>query len=476
MVRYLVLATSFFSLCFSQDLNVTSGISDNQVLQRSAGGSASIQLGGSSSADSKNIEARVTKKGSALKGLNWHSIGKIDSGKWTGSLASVPTGGPYNIELRVAGKKTADSVIKNVLVGDLWLLAGQSNMEDVGDLVDVEPPNDLVHSFDQTDKWDIAKEPLHRLVDAADRVHWRANAQRVPEKLVGADLEKYIASRKKGAGLGLPFAVQMVRRTGVPIGLLPCAHGGTSMDQWSPGLKERGGDSLYGATIRRVNLAGGKVTGILWYQGESDATPKAAPEFLGKFERMVAAFRADFGQPDLPFYSVQIGRHVNYTNQNEWNSVQNDQIKSETTIPHSAMAVSVDSVLDDAIHVSTQDQKKIGRRLADLASHAHKNGPRFAGLKQEGAVLRVSFTGVNGKLRADGRISGFSIHSAKGDMLPLIYKVKFDPTDPSSVLLSIGGTIPPGAVLRYGAGRDPYCNLDDEKGMGMPVFGPVEIQ
>ena len=248
------------------------------------------------------------------------------------------------------------------------------------------------------------------------------------------------------------------------------------MDQWSPALKDRGGDSLYGATIRRVNLAGGKVTGILWYQGESDASPKAAPEFLGKFERMVAAFRSDFGQPELPFYSVQIGRHVNYTNQNEWNSVQNDQIKSETTIPHSAMAVSVDSVLDDAIHVSTQDQKKIGRRLADLASHAHKNGPRFAGLKQEGAVLRVSFTGVNGKLRADGRISGFSIHSAKGDMLPLIYKVKFDPTDPSSVLLSIGGTIPPGAVLRYGAGRDPYCNLDDEKGMGVPVFGPVEIQ
>jgi sialate O-acetylesterase len=476
MVRYLPLIPFLLSNCFSQDLKIVSGAVDNQVLQRSADGSVSIQLTGTSPSDGKNVEVRVTKKGSVVKGLHWQSIGKVDGGKWSGSVVPVPAGGPYNVELRVAGKKTADATIKDILVGDLWVLAGQSNMEGVGDLVDVEPPNALVHSFDQTDKWDIAKEPLHRLVDATDRVHWRMNAQKTPEKMEGADLEKFIANRKKGAGLGLPFAVEMVRRTGVPIGLLPCAHGGTSMDQWSPEQKEKGGDSLYGATIRRVKLVGGKVTGILWYQGESDASVKAAPEFLGKFERLVAAFRADFGQPELPFYSVQIGRHVNYTGQNEWNSVQNDQIKSETTIPHSGMVVSVDSVLDDGIHVSTQDQKKIGRRLADLATHAHKNGPRFASLKREGAMVRVSFTGVNGKLRADGRISGFSIHSPKGDMLPLIFKVKVDPKDPSSVLLSIGGAIPPGAVLRYGAGRDPYCNLDDEKGMGVPVFGPVEIQ
>lgn len=475
MVRYLSLASFFLLNGFAQDLSVAPGISDYRVFQRSAVGSASIQLNGSSTAEGRNVEARVTKKGLALKALNWRAIGKVDDGKWSGRLDPVPTGGPYNIELRVAGKNSAGAAIKQILVGDLWLLAGQSNMEGVGDLLGVEPPNDLVHSFDQTDKWGIAKEPLHSLVDAADRVHWRPNAEKVREKMTGVELEKFIANRKKGAGLGLPFAVEMVRRTGVPVGLLPCAHGGTSMDQWSPALKEKGGDSLYGATLRRVNLSGGNVAGILWYQGESDASIKAAPVFLEKLERLVAAFRADFGQPELPFYSVQIGRHVSYTAQNEWNSVQSDQIKSETTIPHSGVAVSVDSNLDDGIHVSTEDQKKIGRRLADLATHAHKNGPRFASVKREGAMLRVAFTGVNGRLRSEGRISGFSIHSPKGEMLPLIYKVKVDPKNPSSVLLSIGGAIPSGAVLRYGAGRDPYCNLDDEKGMGVPVFGPIEI-
>ncbi len=107
--------------------------------------------------------------------------------------------------------------------------------------------------------------------------------------------------------MGLSFAVEMVKRTGVPIGLIPCAHGGTSMSQWDPTLKDKGGDSLYGAMIRRFQTIGGKVAGVVWYQGESDASPSAAPKFPTKFEEFVAAVRRDFGQPDLPFYMCRSG-------------------------------------------------------------------------------------------------------------------------------------------------------------------------
>ena len=104
MARYLSLASFFLLNGFAQDLSVAPGISDYRVFQRSAGGSASIQLNGSSAAEGRNVEARVTKKGLALKALNWRTIGKVDGGKWAGRLDPVPTGGPYNIELRVAGK------------------------------------------------------------------------------------------------------------------------------------------------------------------------------------------------------------------------------------------------------------------------------------------------------------------------------------------------------------------------------------
>ncbi|MBI3207631.1 MAG: sialate O-acetylesterase, partial [Candidatus Solibacter usitatus] len=328
-----------------------------------------------------------------------------------------------------------------------------------------------------------AEEPLHLLVGAADRVHWRRAAGQ-PERGEGKALADYIANRKKGAGLGLPFANELVRLTGVPIGLVPCAHGGTSMDQWSPDLLDKGGDSLYGATIRRVKLLGGKAKGVLWYQGESDANPKAAPEFSSKFDRLVQSFRKDLGQPDLPFYYVQIGRHVSGASGVEWNQVQEMQRKAESSIAHSGMVTTIDMQLDDGIHVGTQDQKRTGKRMANLACHDlfpqvaacrdFKKGPRPVSAKLSGAQLRVTFDEVNGRLLSAGRIAGFSIHDAAGAELPLIFRAAFD--SPTSVVLHIGGKMPDGAVLRYGAGRNPYCNVRDSADMALPVFGPMTVE
>ena len=95
-----------------------------------------------------------------------------------------------------------------------------------------------------------------------------------------------------------------------PIGLVACAHGGTSMEQWNPAKKGEGGNSLYGSMLRQIKLAGGKVKGVLWYQGESDANPEASKKYPQVFADFIASVRADLGQPDLPFYFVQIGRFV----------------------------------------------------------------------------------------------------------------------------------------------------------------------
>jgi sialate O-acetylesterase len=467
-------------LASAQPARITGGVAGNQVFQRGAGDRADIAFEGT--AANGPVEARLLLRGVAAPGFDWRPAAKAQDGKWTAMLRGVPVGGPYTLEIRTGGADAADRVA-GLLVGDLWVLAGQSNMEGVGDLADVQPPNGMVNSFDQTDRWGIAEEPLHRLVDAADRVHWRRNQQKEPEKLTGEALQKFIADRKKGAGLGLPFAAEMVRRTGVPIGLVACAHGGTSMDQWDPALRDRAGDSLYGATIRRVRLVGGKVKGILWYQGESDANPKAAPVFQQKFERLVAAFRSDFGQPDLPFYYVQIGRYVNTSNVAEWNAVQEMQRKAEAAIPRLGFAPAVDFALDDGIHVGTQDLKRLGARLAGLACHdwfpdnagcaALKRGPRPVSARFDNGVVRVEFDEVNGGLRAQGRPAGFSIHAPGGEPLAAIYKVRLEA---NAALLHVQGKLPEGAALWYGNGKDPYCNVRDAADMAMPVFGPLAIQ
>src|SRR5262249_11890123 len=156
--------------------------------------------------------------------------------------------------------------------GDLWVLAGQSNMEGLGDLVDVTPPSPRVSALGMNSKWGQAEEPLHWLVDSPDEGHSGKPADR--EGRAKADHR----NPARGAGLGLPFGAVIAAKTGAPVGLIACAHGGTSMAQWDPAKKGEGGKSLYGSMLRQVKLAGGKVRGVLWYQGESDANPSAAPE------------------------------------------------------------------------------------------------------------------------------------------------------------------------------------------------------
>lgn len=200
----LVLAVaSFAAVALAQDLRITSGPVDNQVFQRNADQTADLRLAGTAAnkkANGKEIEARlIAADNSTVPGFDWTALGKIQKLKWSGELKRVPAGGPYRLEVRLQGSESTIS-IANLLVGDLWVLAGQSNMEGHGDLIDVQPPSPLVHSFDMADRWGVAEEPLHTLVNAADPVHWPLNAQREPEQLTGERLETYVVNRKKGRG------------------------------------------------------------------------------------------------------------------------------------------------------------------------------------------------------------------------------------------------------------------------------------
>ena len=459
----------------AQTILITKGAADYQVYQRDSQDKASIALDGKALvADGKSVEARLLKDGFPLSGFDWRPIAKVAKGMWSAKFEQVPTGGPYKLEVRVSGTADIGSA-GHLLVGDLWILAGQSNMEGVGNLVDLPQPRPTINSFDMTDQWVEARDPLHRLVDAMDRVHWPRNAQGQPDKYEDSRLQKWMADRRKGAGLGLPFAIAMTERNGVPIGLVPCAHGGTSMDQWSPSLKDKGGDSLYGGMFRRFRAVGGKVKGVLWYQGESDANDKAAPLFAEKFKALVASIRSDFNHPDLPFYYVQIGRHVAGAPGVPWNAVQEAQRLAEDSIPNVGMVTCADCNLDDGIHVSTPDLLTLGVRLANLASGGTKRGPRPASARFENGVITVTFRDVNRRLASVHRVLGFSIVNTGGQPLPLIYHARVHPSQPDAVQIFIQGKPPEGAKLMYGLGRDPVVNLVDEAGMACPVFGPFPI-
>src|SRR4051794_10451774 len=289
---------SFVAAANAAEIRLSAGAADNQVYQRNQSNTTTLKLGGTAEdVTGKAIEVRLTAGGKPVKGFGWKPLATVSGSTWTGELSGVPAGGPYTLELKAPGAPLV--IVKDLLVGDLWILAGQSNMEGVGDLINVQQPDTKVHSFTMYDEWTLAKEPLHELPAATDAVHWPKGRT---SPMTGDDLAKFREARQKGAGLGLPFAVEMVRRTGIPVGLVPSAHGGTSMAQWDPSLRDKGGNSLYGGMYRRFQAVGGNVKGVLWYQGEAEANPKVEPIFQEKFVGLIEAVRRDFNAPGLPFY------------------------------------------------------------------------------------------------------------------------------------------------------------------------------
>ena len=111
-----------------------------------------------------------------MEGFDWDRVGSVSGDRWTATIEALPVGGPYHVELRALSKDRqtlASTSIQNVLVGDLWVLSGQSNMVGNGRLEDLEPPHELVHNFNPRDEWQVAEEPLHSLAESINEVNWK---------------------------------------------------------------------------------------------------------------------------------------------------------------------------------------------------------------------------------------------------------------------------------------------------------------
>jgi len=278
-------------------MHLLHGPASGQVLQRLGKKGATARLAGTAAA-SGTVAATLLAKGKALPGWKARAVGRAAKGKFEAVLKDVPVGGPYRLELAV-GKESV--VVPEILVGDVWLLGGQSNMEGVGNRDGAAKPHPLVRAFSMRREWRPAVEPLHLLAESPDACH---NGKQVSR----AEGERLRRAGRKGVGPGLHFAREMVRRTGVPQGLVCTAHGGTSMTQWDPARKGEGGRSLYGSMLLSARATGQPVAGVLWYQGESDANPGDAPLYAGRMKKLVAASRRDLGLPRLPWIIVQIAR------------------------------------------------------------------------------------------------------------------------------------------------------------------------
>ena len=220
---------------------------------------------------------------------------------------------------------------------DLYLLIGQSNMAGRGVLTVANRVSaDRIFKLDAKGQWQRAEEPIH-----FDR-------------------------KSAGAGLSASFARAIADRDkDAKIGLIPCAVGGTRIDRWV-----EGGDLWSNAVARtRIALKSGKLRGILWHQGESDATVKRAPKWGAKFESIVKSLRREFGE--VPFVAGELGRYLeNYRNREGaglvWQEI-NSQLHGLEGKIKDYRVVSSDGLAPnrDKLHFNTESLRIFGVRYAD---------------------------------------------------------------------------------------------------------------
>ena len=223
----------------------------------------------------------------------------------------------------------------------IFLLAGQSNMAGRGTVEAQDSVvNPRVRKLDESMKW----------VPAVDPLHWDKPA------LVGVG---------PGRSFGLALAAA---DTNARIGLVPTAVGGSPISSWAPGVRDPGtGTYPYDDALARMRVAlrDGKVRAILWHQGESDATPELSPIYEAKLRALIARFRSDLGEPDLPFIIGALGQFAG----RPWTA---DVRRVDAA--HRAIAASLENVA----YVSSDGLRDKGDSLHFDAASARTFGQRYA--------------------------------------------------------------------------------------------------
>jgi hypothetical protein len=209
----------------------------------------------------------------------------------------------------------------------LFLLIGQSNMSGRGK---VEPQDQVVNPrifmLTKDLQWVPAKDPLH--------------------------FDKPSA----GVGLGSEFAREVLKANpDINIGLIPCAVGGTSLDQW------KAGGALYSAAVTRSKEAmkQGKLAGILWHQGESDSgNPKNVATYADRLYVMIGQLRKDLQADMVPLVLGEL-IHEHKTN----DAINAELAVAAKKIPLCALTPS-EGLGNKALHFNAPDLRKFGQRYA----------------------------------------------------------------------------------------------------------------
>lgn len=337
-------------------------------------------------------------------------------GRWRVTL-DLRQAGATPAVLHVRGAASALAV-DDVLVGEVWLASGQSNMEKpLGEKFGQQPvPNHVQEianaSYPEIRLFKVLRKKAGQPLDDVAGV-W----ERCAPSSIG---------RINFSAAAYFFGRRLHQQLRAPVGLIDATWGGTRIEPWTPAAPEAASQaSLFNGMI--AGLAPHALRGAIWYQGESNIDHTDLSRYTGRMEALITGWRRHFGQPDLPFYYVQVAPHFYHLVRRQ--TVPDPQAAPRLWeaqadarhIPHTGMVVTTDLV-DDLYDIHPRDKQTVGLRLANLAlnqTYGRQDiaafGPTFRALTIAGRQAILSFDHADGLAARDGKpLTWFDLAGADG--------------------------------------------------------------
>lgn len=239
------------------------------------------------------------------------------------------------------------------------LLIGQSNMAGRGDMSQAEPLAESRLKVLKNGRWQKAFRPVNY-----DR------------PFAGVNLAEY-------------FAEEYIRDHDADVGLIPCADGGTSLDQWHVG------GLLYDHAVAMARLASrtSTIAAVLWHQGETDCYPDRWPYYAEKFRVIVEGFRRDLPIGDVPFLVGGLGDFLKDCPHNPpisgYDKI-NEQLREIAASTPMMGYVPADGLTSkqDLLHFDTAALKTFGRRYYNVFCTLEDHNKEFPDKPGEDAAIR----------------------------------------------------------------------------------------
>lgn len=424
------------------------------------------------------------------------------TGKWITYVKTTSAGGPYSILFKASNQIN----VENILLGEVWLASGQSNMEFFVSKTRISYYTGVINYPEEIKAGNY---PQIRQIDVANK-----NAGEPQTDFKGDWKICSPQTVDTFSAVAYYFALQIHKATGYPVGIINSTWGGTAAESWTK-KEVLEGDNDLAVTVKRYDslvqnyptvdagynnamenwkldslskpkpvapvkpnpdkapfrlynamiapLIPYTLKGVIWYQGEANAD--RAYQYRKLFPAMIANWRSDFNNKKLPFYFVQISPH---SSQNA--EIRDAQLFTYRSVANTGMAVTTDN--GDSIDIHPRNKKLVGDRLSLWALHNEYgkkdivySGPLYKSIKMEGNKIRIRFDFVDGGLMAkDGELKEFTIAGDDQNFIPA--KAIIDGNE----VVVLSNEIDKPQAVRFAWKNVPHPNLFNKAGLPASPF------